>query len=68
MLIDGGRLLGIVDWESAAFMPTYWECAKAMRTARSEEAKEIYEKIWGDKFEVELEAERWIWNAFPFLG
>ncbi|KFY11324.1 hypothetical protein V491_07258 [Pseudogymnoascus sp. VKM F-3775] len=68
VLIDGGRLSGIVDWESAAFMPTYWECAKAMRTARSEEAKEIYEKIWGDKFEVELEPERWIWNAFPFLG
>ncbi|KFX97169.1 hypothetical protein O988_04998 [Pseudogymnoascus sp. VKM F-3808] len=68
VLVDGGRLSGIVDWESAAFMPTYWECAKATRTARSQVAKDIYRGIWGDEFEVELEAERWFWKTFPYLS
>lgn len=68
VLVDGGRLSGIVDWEGAAFMPTYWECAKAMRTVQSEEVREVYRRVWGDEFEVELEAERWLWRAFPLGG
>ncbi|KFY36097.1 hypothetical protein V494_05322 [Pseudogymnoascus sp. VKM F-4513 (FW-928)] len=68
LLVDGGRLSGVVDWESAAFMPTYWECAKATRTEHSEEAKSIYKRVWGDEFDVELEAEMWLWDAFPIGG
>ena len=30
ILVEGGRLSGIVDWECAAFMPEYWEFTKAM--------------------------------------
>jgi aminoglycoside phosphotransferase (APT) family kinase protein len=68
VLVDGGRLSGIVDWEGACFMPEYWEFTKAMRTARSEEARAVYRRVWGDRFDVELETERWLWNAFPFGG
>ena len=31
ILVDGGRLSGIVNWENAAFMPAYWEYVKSMR-------------------------------------
>ncbi|RDW84100.1 aminoglycoside phosphotransferase family protein [Aspergillus mulundensis] len=30
LLIERGRLCGIVDWESAGFKPEYWEFTKAM--------------------------------------
>jgi aminoglycoside phosphotransferase (APT) family kinase protein len=66
VLVDGGRLSGILDWHSSAFMPTYWECAKVMRPTWFMPAQEIYKKMWGDQFEVELEAEGWIWQRFPY--
>ena len=68
VLVDGGRLSGIIDWEQASFMPEYWDFTKAMRTARSEEARGIYRKVWGDRFELELETERYFWKVFPFGG
>ncbi|OBT62546.1 hypothetical protein VE03_07400 [Pseudogymnoascus sp. 23342-1-I1] len=66
VLVDGGRLSGIVDWEGANFMPAYWEFTKAMRTAKSDEAVGIYRKIWGHEFDLELKTERWIWKVFPY--
>jgi hypothetical protein len=69
VLLDGGRLSGIEHWEWAAFMPTYWEYAKAMRAAGyGEEPQEIIRKVWGDEFEMEWEAEAWLWEVFPWKG
>lgn len=58
VLVDRGKLSGIIDWQFAAFMPTYWEYVKAIHIAWSGEAKEICGKVWGDEFEEELEAEK----------
>ncbi|OBT76075.1 hypothetical protein VF21_03517 [Pseudogymnoascus sp. 05NY08] len=66
VLVDGGRLSGIVDWEGASFMPAYWEFTKAMRTAKSDEAVGIYRRVWGHEFDLELKTERWIWKVFPY--
>lgn len=66
VLVDGGRLSGIVDWEGACFMPAYWDFTKAMRTAKSEEAIGIYRQVWGHEFDVELETESWICKVFPY--
>lgn len=69
VLIDGGRLSGIVDWECAGFLPEYWEFTKAMRAAVGDpDAQAIYNRIWGDQFQQELEVERWLWVVFPFGG
>jgi aminoglycoside phosphotransferase len=69
VLVDGGRLSGIVDWENAGFMPEYWEFTKAMRaSALNADAQAIYRRIWGHKFDDELEVERWLWRVFPFGG
>ncbi|OBT85929.1 hypothetical protein VE02_04776 [Pseudogymnoascus sp. 03VT05] len=67
--LDGGRLSGIEGWEWAAFMPTYWEYAKAMRAASWHgEPLEIVGKVWGDEFEMEWETEKWLWKVFPWKG
>lgn len=68
VLVDGGKLSGILDWEGAGFLPTYWECAKVMRPTWFEPAQEIYRKVWGDEFEMELEAETWLRKIYPFGG
>lgn len=68
VLVDGGRLSGISDWEGAAFMPRYWECAKVMRPTRFELMMDIYRKLWGDEFEIELETEKWLRQIYPFGG
>jgi hypothetical protein len=41
-----------------------------MRVVRNNDkaAKAIYRRIWGHKFDEELETERWLWKAFPFGG
>lgn len=30
LLVEGGRLSGIIDWECAGFKPEYWEFTKTM--------------------------------------
>ncbi|KFY23059.1 hypothetical protein V493_06131 [Pseudogymnoascus sp. VKM F-4281 (FW-2241)] len=66
VLVDGGRLSGLVDWEGAGFMPAYWDFIKAMRTAKNDEAVGIYRRVWGHEFDVELKTEKWIWKVFPY--
>ncbi|RMD43111.1 hypothetical protein DV735_g1999, partial [Chaetothyriales sp. CBS 134920] len=52
LLVDRGRLRGIIDWECAGFLPEYWEFTKAMYSARQHPA--------------ELEVERKLWRYTPF--
>jgi len=69
VLVDGGRLSGIVDWECAGFMPEYWEFTKAMRSGMLDyDAQAVYRRIWGNRFDEELEVEQWLWRVFPFGG
>ncbi|KAK4043873.1 hypothetical protein C8A01DRAFT_31972 [Parachaetomium inaequale] len=65
-LVDGGRPSGIVDWENAGFMPEYWDYTKAMRASSlDKDAQAIYRR---NRFNEELEVERWLWRVFPFGG
>lgn len=69
VLVDGGRLSGVVDWEGAGFMPEYWDFTKAMRSPKlDKDAQAIYRRMWGHRFDEELEAEVWLWRVFPFGG
>jgi hypothetical protein len=61
VLVDGGRLSGILNWDCAAFMPTYWECAKVMRPTWFMPAQEIYRKMWGTSL-------RWNWRQRGGFG
>ncbi|EPE04000.1 serine threonine protein kinase [Ophiostoma piceae UAMH 11346] len=69
VLVDQGVFSGLIDWEEAAFMPSYWDFVKAMRTSLSTpDVQALYRLIWGHDFDEELETERWLWPRFPFGG
>ncbi|KAJ5793575.1 hypothetical protein N7457_000174 [Penicillium paradoxum] len=67
IIIDRGRLSGIVDWECAGFYPEYWEFTKAMYGAeRFPEIRQVIRDAFsGDSYESELEAETLLWNDTP---
>ncbi|KKZ68518.1 hypothetical protein EMCG_05802 [[Emmonsia] crescens] len=67
ILIDSGRLSGIIDWECAAYQPEHWEFIKAIYGVWNGEAmEEVIRRAFGYRFEVELEAERELWKVTPF--
>ncbi|KAF7122517.1 hypothetical protein CNMCM5793_000542 [Aspergillus hiratsukae] len=68
IVIDRGRLSGIVDWECAGFYPEYWEFTKLMYGAeRFPEIQQIIRDAFAeDDYEEELEAETLLWNDTPF--
>ncbi|KAL1880548.1 hypothetical protein VTK73DRAFT_5561 [Phialemonium thermophilum] len=69
VLVDGGRLSGIIDWEYAGFLPEYWEFTKVMLAVRLEpHFQDIYRKIWGHKYDEELAVRTWLADVFPFGG
>ncbi|TQV91892.1 serine/threonine protein kinase [Cordyceps javanica] len=68
ILIDSGRLSGIVDWQYAGFYPAYWEYTKAMRSVRhAEHYQAIFRRIFSE-YEDELEVEEFLSSYFPIWG
>ncbi|KAJ6123263.1 hypothetical protein N7512_005728 [Penicillium capsulatum] len=68
IIMDRGRLAGIVDWECAGFYREYWEFTKLIYGAeRSPEIRDIIRDSFTDNcYEEELEAERLLWYDTPF--
>jgi aminoglycoside phosphotransferase (APT) family kinase protein len=67
LLVECGRLSGIVDWECAGFKPEYWEFTKAMWCSmRSADLDAIFLRAFGNDFQSELEVERKLWRYTPF--
>jgi serine/threonine protein kinase len=68
ILIDHGRLSGIVDWECAGFYPEYWEFTKLFYGAQAspEIQSVIRDAFTEDTYEEELETERLLWYDTPF--
>lgn len=67
ILIDDGRLSGIIDWECAAYQPEHWEFIKAIYGVwNGESMEEVIRRAFGYRFELELEAERELWKVTPF--
>ncbi|WEW59815.1 hypothetical protein PRK78_005295 [Emydomyces testavorans] len=66
ILIDRGRLSGIVDWECAGYMPEYWEFTKAMcGVLNREQWEDLWRHTFGTRYEAELKAERILWDRTP---
>ncbi|KAJ5627282.1 hypothetical protein N7528_004709 [Penicillium herquei] len=65
ILMQNGRLSGIVDWECAGYMPDYWECIKARRASwNSPPLLALFVNVFkrfGD-YEEEWENERVLWR------
>ncbi|KAL2788030.1 hypothetical protein BJX66DRAFT_340646 [Aspergillus keveii] len=67
LLVENGRLSGIVDWESAGFRPEYWEFTKAMYgTTGPGIMRDIWWRAFGRQYEFELEVEQQLWYMTPF--
>ncbi|ESZ96857.1 serine/threonine protein kinase [Sclerotinia borealis F-4128] len=67
ILMDQGRLSGIIDWECAGFKPEYWEFTKAMYAVMwHKDKEELIKRAFGKKYEKELEGERRLWDITPF--
>ena len=66
LLVESGRLSGIVDWECAAYKPEYWEFTKAMYGVWNDQPMEdMIRRAFGNEFEDELKAEQALWRATP---
>ena len=51
LLVENGRLSGIVDWECAGYWPEYWECVKAKAHARQTPVSEpIFNRVFGPTY------------------
>ncbi|CAG8379326.1 unnamed protein product [Penicillium salamii] len=69
IIIDHGRLSGIVDWESSGFYPEYWEFTKIMYGVQGYAAIEpIMRDVFTEdsSYEEELAAEKLLWYDTPF--
>ena len=67
LLVEGGRLCGIVDWECAAFKPEYWEFTKAMYGVWNRGPIEnMFRRVFGALYSEELEVEQALWKVTPF--
>lgn len=68
ILIDRGRLSGIVDWENAGWLPEYWEYTKILYITRWENrfVQDIVQKLFPN-YTKERENERFLWQwVSPF--
>lgn len=67
ILVDCGRLSGLVDWECSGFKPEYWEFTEAMYSARrQEDFEDMIYQIFGHEYDSELDMERRLWRLTPF--
>ncbi|KAM0135922.1 hypothetical protein ACHAO1_004942 [Botrytis cinerea] len=67
ILVDQGKLSGIIDWECAGFLPEYWEFTKAMyKILLHEDKMELMRRAFGNEYEKELKAEMKLWEMTPF--
>ncbi|TGO29116.1 hypothetical protein BPAE_0018g00010 [Botrytis paeoniae] len=58
ILVDQGKLSGIIDWECAGFLPEYWEFTKAIyKILLHKDKMELIRRAFGNKYERELKAE-----------
>jgi aminoglycoside phosphotransferase (APT) family kinase protein len=67
LLVEGGRLSGIVDWECAGFLPEYWEFTKAVYSSFDNPGlTAVYSRAFDNNYQDELEFERKLWRYTPF--
>ncbi|KAL5329524.1 hypothetical protein ACEPPN_003038 [Leptodophora sp. 'Broadleaf-Isolate-01'] len=63
IIVEDGRITGIVDWENAGFFPEYWEYTKCHFGVRiSKRWPKMIDAAFGNKYEAELGIERQYWE------
>ncbi|KAG4430487.1 hypothetical protein IFR05_014030 [Cadophora sp. M221] len=63
ILVEDGRITGIVDWENAGFFPEYWEYTKCHFGVRiSKRWPKMIDAVFENKYQEELEIEKQYWE------
>ena len=66
LLVDNGRLCGLIDWETAGFRPEFWDYTAAMWSSLAGRRFERQFRLAFDKdYEEELEADRFLQRLRP---
>ncbi|GBF65926.1 hypothetical protein TMEN_8644 [Trichophyton mentagrophytes] len=67
IIIERGKLSGIVDWECAGYYPEYWEFTKGIYIIEGAADREriIRDAFPDEDYQDELEAEKVLWFAAP---
>lgn len=67
IIIERGKLSGIVDWECAGYYPEYWEFTKGIYIIEgaADREKIIRDAFPDEDYRDELEAEKVLWFAAP---
>jgi tRNA A-37 threonylcarbamoyl transferase component Bud32 len=66
IIMESGRLKGIVDWECAGFFPEYWEKTKAIFSCTHPDWVRLVDDVL-DGYEPEIEREKRLWEiGSPF--
>lgn len=67
LLMENGRLSGIIDWECAGYKPEYWESVKAIACFDGGDRGALFRGVFGHQYEQELAAESFL-RRFAPLG
>ncbi|KAK3185934.1 hypothetical protein K4F52_005389 [Lecanicillium sp. MT-2017a] len=67
IMVRDGHVVAIIDWAYAGWYPEYWEFTKAHYTYFGEDWEECL-RIILPTYEMELEAERILWERLPEPG
>ncbi|KAF7927104.1 hypothetical protein BELL_0336g00090 [Botrytis elliptica] len=68
LLVDQGRLCGIIDWECAGFKPEYWEFTHASFGVWGNKYEmSLLRRIFGNKYDKILEKEEIRWRCDPIF-
>ncbi|KAK2813966.1 hypothetical protein FQN50_000367 [Emmonsiellopsis sp. PD_5] len=66
LLLEGGRLSGIIDWEHAGFKPEFWEYTRIVWGYKSDtRLAQEFSLAFDKSYKDELEAERLLWRLKP---
>ncbi|PPQ72166.1 hypothetical protein CVT26_006885 [Gymnopilus dilepis] len=63
LLVENGRLSGLVDFECSGWFPEYWEYTGAVGFKASDRWIKAINSVLGDLYQDELEAEKFFWDA-----
>lgn len=67
IIMNQGRLSGLVDWECAGYCPQYWEFTKAIYgILNHKDMEKVVRDAFDEDYEEELEVERKLWDAAPW--
>ncbi|KAI9644155.1 hypothetical protein NHQ30_007508 [Ciborinia camelliae] len=66
LMVDQGRLCGIIDWECAGFKPEYWEFTHAIFGVWGrQDLMAMFRRIFGNQYDEVLKTEERLWRCNP---